>query len=189
MVHIKKSLRKKKCSQENWGTEEWSQAPQKVSSVWSFRGVWSITSTVKLCSNPGEGVGLSYSCTCPLLGKGCPDTHSHTNWLSLCVCSQSCLTPCDSMDCSPPGSSVHGILQARILEWVALSFSRGSSWPRDRTHVSCVSWIASKFFTTKPSGKPLALLTSCSRSPTAGLQNRARMIEANAHWSQEQVTN
>ena len=46
------------------------------------------------------------------------------------------LTLCDPMDCSPPGSSVHGILQARILEWVAISSSRGSSWPRDQTHVS-----------------------------------------------------
>ena len=45
---------------------------------------------------------------------------------------QSCPTLCD-LDCSPPGSSVHGILQARILEWVAISFSRGSSWPRDWT--------------------------------------------------------
>ena len=50
---------------------------------------------------------------------------------------------CDTqpMDCSPPHSSVHGILQARILEWVAMPFSRGSSWPRDRTHVSYVSCI------------------------------------------------
>ena len=44
---------------------------------------------------------------------------------------QSCLTLCDPMDCSPPGSSVHEIFQARILEWVAISFSRGSSQPRD----------------------------------------------------------
>ena len=43
--------------------------------------------------------------------------------------SQSCRTPCDPMDCSPPGFSVHGIPQARILEWVAISFSRGSSHP------------------------------------------------------------
>ena len=43
------------------------------------------------------------------------------------------------MDCSPPTSSVHGILQARILEWVAISFSRGSSWPRDLTRVSCTT--------------------------------------------------
>ena len=46
---------------------------------------------------------------------------------------QSCPTLCNPVDCSPPGSSVHGILQARILEWVAISFSRGSSQPRDRT--------------------------------------------------------
>ena len=43
------------------------------------------------------------------------------------------------MDCSPPGSTVHGILQARILEWVAMPFSRGSSWPRNRTQVSCIA--------------------------------------------------
>ena len=51
---------------------------------------------------------------------------------------QSCPTLCDPMDGSPPGSSVHGILQARILEWVATSFSKGSSQLRDQTHVSCV---------------------------------------------------
>ena len=47
----------------------------------------------------------------------------------------------DSLDCSPPGSSVHGILQARILEWVAVPSSQGSSRPRDRTHISYVSCI------------------------------------------------
>ena len=50
---------------------------------------------------------------------------------------QSCPTPCDPMDCNLPGSSVHEIFKARVLEWVASSFSRGSSWPRDWTHVSC----------------------------------------------------
>ena len=49
---------------------------------------------------------------------------------------QSCLTLCYPMDCSLPGSSVHGIFQARVLEWVAISFSRGSSQPRDQTWVS-----------------------------------------------------
>ena len=49
---------------------------------------------------------------------------------------QSCLTLCNSMDYSLPGSSIHGILQARILEWVAISFSRGSSRPRDQPRVS-----------------------------------------------------
>ena len=44
---------------------------------------------------------------------------------------------CKPIDCSPPGSSVHGIFQARTLEWVTISFSRGSSWPRNHTHISC----------------------------------------------------
>ena len=51
---------------------------------------------------------------------------------------QSCPTLCDLIDSSPPGSSVPGILQARILEWVAIFFSRGSSWPRDHIYVSCM---------------------------------------------------
>ena len=65
---------------------------------------------------------------------------------------QSCLTLCDPMDYSPSGSSVHGILQARILEWFAMSSSRVSSQPRDQTHISCT---AGRFFTAKPWGKPL----------------------------------
>ena len=52
---------------------------------------------------------------------------------------QSCLTLCGLVDCSLPGSSKHEILQARILEWVAISFSRGSSQPRDQTKVSCIA--------------------------------------------------
>ena len=56
----------------------------------------------------------------------------------------SCLTLCDPMDCSLPGSSVCGILQARVLEWVAISFSRGSSQSRNWTQISC---IAGRFFT------------------------------------------
>ena len=62
---------------------------------------------------------------------------------------------CNSMDCSPSGSSVHGILQARILEWVAISYSRGSSWPRDRT---LVSYIGGGLFTTKQPGKPKSVV-------------------------------
>ena len=60
----------------------------------------------------------------------------------------------DPMDCSPPGSSVHGIFQARILEWVAFSSSRGASWVRDPTFNSCVSNIAGRFFTTEPLRNP-----------------------------------
>ena len=63
---------------------------------------------------------------------------------------QSCPALCNPMDCSRPGSSVHGILQTRVLEWVVISFSRGSSPPRDWTHVSC---IAGRFFTNERLGK------------------------------------
>jgi len=65
-------------------------------------------------------------------------------WNVKVLVAQSCPTLCDPMDCSLPGSSVYWILQARILELVAIPFSRGSSRPRDRTHVS---WIAGRFFT------------------------------------------
>ena len=52
-----------------------------------------------------------------------------------------CLTLCDPLDCSLPGCSVHEIFQARILEWVAISSSKISSWPRDQTGISCISCI------------------------------------------------
>jgi len=55
------------------------------------------------------------------------------------------------MDCSPPGPSVHAISQARILQWVAIFFSKRSSQPRDQTHISC---IAGRFFKDEPQGKP-----------------------------------
>ena len=73
------------------------------------------------------GRPLSGSLLCPGAGMCC------AKWL------QSCPTPRDPMDCSPPASSVHGVLQARILERVAVSFSRGSSQPRDQTCISYVS--------------------------------------------------
>ena len=57
-------------------------------------------------------------------------------YVFMSLVAQLCPTLCDPMDCSPPGSSVHGILQARIWEWVAISFSRGSSQARDQTQVS-----------------------------------------------------
>ena len=83
---------------------------------------------------------------------------------------QSYPTLSNPMDCSPTGSSVRGILQARILEWVAILFSRGSSRPRDRTGVSCSSYTAGGFFTTEPPGsKPIPLtmhpVTSKFRPP------------------------
>ena len=60
---------------------------------------------------------------------------------------------CDPMDCSLPGSSVHGILQAKILEWVSMPSSRGSSPPRDRTTSLVSPALAGRFFTSVPPGK------------------------------------
>ena len=87
---------------------------------------------------PGSCLSFSLS-----LGQALNYT-KYTAWIHLftlcvCLCDQSYPTLCDLMDYSPPSSSVHGIFQARILEWVAISFSRGSSWPRDQTHIPCVS--------------------------------------------------
>ena len=63
---------------------------------------------------------------------------------------------CDPMDCSPPGSSDNGVSQARILDWAATSFSRGSSWPRDWTHISCIGRrILYHWATRKASGRVL----------------------------------
>ena len=77
--------------------------------------------------------------------------------LTFCCClvTKSCLTLCGHMDWSLPGCSDCGISQARILEWVATSCSRGSSQPRDRTGVSS---ITGGFFTTEPPGSPCYLL-------------------------------
>ena len=75
---------------------------------------------------------------------------------------QSCLTLCDPMDCSPPGSSVHGVLKARILEWVASPFSRWSFQPRDQTQVSL---IAGGFFTNWATGEAPLKHVNLSISP------------------------
>ena len=90
--------------------------------------------------------------------KGPPWHHRRrtgsSGW-SACLSTQSCLTLCDPVDCSPPGSSVHSILQARILQRVATASSSGSSQPRDRTRISYGSHVAGGFFTAEPLAKPL----------------------------------
>ena len=76
---------------------------------------------------------------------------------SCCFVAKSCLSFCDPMDCSQPGSSVHGLSQARILELAAFSFSRGSSRPKNQTCVSCLGrWI----ITNEPPGKPRSSFNS-----------------------------
>ena len=71
---------------------------------------------------------------------------------------QSCPTLCNAMAWSLPGSSVHGILQARILEWIAMLSSRGSSWSRYQNCTSYNACIADRFFTTEPPGKPTVII-------------------------------
>ena len=111
------------------------------------------TSQPCICKKEEMSSGLTSSKITSLLWKAeqfpaPPNTHYLEPWKPrvhdvICVCAQLplCPTLCDPMDCSPPGSSVHGILQARILEWVAMSSSTGSSWPKDWTYISCVSSI------------------------------------------------
>ena len=74
--------------------------------------------------------------------KWAPPPLHPLNLYCCCFFAKLCLTLCDPMYCSSPGSSVHGILQARIVEWLAIPSSRGSSWPRDWTCVCCIGrWI------------------------------------------------
>ena len=84
-----------------------------------------------------------------------------------CMPAQSCLILCNPTDCSPPDSSIHKILQARTLVWVAISYSRGSSWLRDWT---CISCIAGRFFTTEPPGRSIPK-TKTNTSSIAWSQN------------------
>ena len=88
----------------------------------------------------------SWKTSCPLMNVDC------------CLLAQSCPTLCDPMDCSPPVSCVLGILQARILEWVAMPFSRRSSQPRNQTRVSSVSCVGRQVLYHWSPGRP----TICS---------------------------
>ena len=64
---------------------------------------------------------------------------SYFSYIGSCSVTKSCPTPCNPMDCSLPGFSVHGVFQSRTQQWIAISFSRGSSWLRDWTCISCIS--------------------------------------------------
>ena len=85
----------------------------------------------------------------PKLGHPFGKSTCHHLWSLKVLDAQSCLTLWDPMDCSPPGSSVRGILQARTLEWVAVPSSGGSSQPKHRTHMSCT---AGRFSTVSATG-------------------------------------
>ena len=112
-------------------------------------------------ASPRELQGPHGAMSCSVL-RSCLSRLGLCCSLPLCVCMrpksrQSCPTLCDLMDLSLPSSSVHGILQARILEWVAISFSRGSSRPRDQTRISCGSCTVGGFWPLSPWGEPSLL--------------------------------
>ena len=104
-------------------------AHQLKNSAWGRHHWWFSTCANPNCTTVNNLTDPSFcTCTCVVVVLVAP----------------LCLTLCNPMDCSPPGSSVHAILQARILEWVAMHSSRESSWPRDQIQVPC---IAGRFFT------------------------------------------
>ena len=111
-----------------------------------------------------------------------PPMNSHVHsflarrWLLLGIqwseVAQSCPTLCNPMDCSLSGSPVHGIFQARVMEWIAISFSRGSSWPRNRTWVSRVAGRRFTIWATREYSNQASDLTHSNHSlPPWGLKN------------------
>ena len=119
------------------GHEEVDRDILTDSLVWSYSTFiqvsWTLRNLLLLCLL----VAFSFSFSQWLLRAQCS---------SLCECMLSFVRLCSPLGCSLPGSSVCGTFQARILQWVAISFSRRSSQHRDQTHVSCVSCIAGGFF-------------------------------------------
>ena len=123
------SAKKQSLGTMRWGTQRDHSFPRASPHWWG-----SLPPEVPQCIYPPFSFQNYFLCPClKEKGKGL--------WLLIwtcCLVAQSCPTLCDPMDCSLPGSSVHGILQARILEWFAISSSRGSSQLRDQTQVFCI---------------------------------------------------
>ena len=128
-------------------------------------GEESASSMGDLGSAPGSG-------RAPGEGKGCPPLPMPFTLVSprafpkfLLFPALSCVRLLVTSGCSPPGFSVHGVFQSKILEWVAIFTSKESSPPRDQTQVSHVFCIAGRFFTTELPGKPGSLLCSTVNQP------------------------
>ena len=118
---------------------------------------------------------------------------------SVCVWAWSYLTLCDSMGCSPPGSSKHGIFQARILKWVVISYSRGSSQPRDWNYVTYVFYIAGGSLPTeyiKVQFSSVKLLNcvrlcdplDCSTSGFPVHHQLPDLAQTHVHWVRDAIT-
>ena len=109
---------------------------------WTTREIPSLLNSFNINKTLVQIPPLSCTSTYPITQRSCPlgcPILSTFEWVSEWVKLLSRVRLCDPMDCSPPGSSVHGILQARVLEWVAISFSRGYSQPRGWTQVSHIA--------------------------------------------------
>ena len=102
------------------------------------------------------------------------------------------------MDCNPPGSSVHGVFQARILEWVAMPSCRGSSWPRNRTHESCIgkwvlylwaTWEApqTEFCSVAQSCPALCNSMDCSTSGFPVLHHLQEFAQTHVQWVDDAI--
>ena len=96
----------------------------------------------------------------------------------VCMHAQSCLTLCNPMICSPPGSSVYGIFPVRIPEWVAISYSRGSSRPKDGTHISCVSCLGRQILYHWMCEAPCSIITPQFIEEGAELQKVSNLPKA-----------
>ena len=126
-------------------SQSWLQSFLKSASLLTLKPQWTrygVPSTPRMLfcyvsSFEDSKLGCSFGDFCSTSYQQIPARMHQWKKVKALV-AQSCPTLCDSMDCSPPGSSVHGILQARILEWAAIPFSRRSSPPRDQTPVSCI---------------------------------------------------
>ena len=118
----------------------WAGRSQSISQTWNPRKVAQSTATHMVP---------------PMMDNRSPRKASVFVFVSLLLfVAELYLTLCGPMNCIMPGSSVHEISQARTLEWVALSFSKGSSWPRDRTCIESPPTLVGRFFTTEAAGKP-----------------------------------
>ena len=137
----------------------WDSHPEPAATIWRmWCSDWSdldhlITLTPLSGAAHWQQVGCLAVGSCLFFVIPCWQNPPRVLIIKFCCCLviKSCLTLCDPMDGSPPVSSAHGISQARILEWVAISFSKGSSQPRDWTLISCTG---RRFYTTEPPGKP-----------------------------------
>ena len=152
-----------------------------ASSNWKFSLSFWVPS-IDFCEH--HSLGISQTLWCIVSVVFAWECFHHWSEIQSCLkvseseVTQSCPTLCYPMDCSLPGSSVHGIFQARVLEWVAISFSRGSSWPRDWTRVPCIQ------------GEDYTMVLSWrSVFQRYGIwdmdENNVRVMHGNSHWSIE----